>query len=202
MEATDRQRNELLKKLASQESKVRAVEPSQAMNALVVQVTRGQFENLSQFKSHLDALSADAKSELAAQLQQLPLADDAAIKLGMRLNGMFAQVDGRADAALDPLAATYTGALTSSLNLREVLDYIRSKYPNTPLTQAAGYVMREFSADLDSFSAGRGQQARVADNAKYVFALAGLALTRLILGVEVSVAALVKGGENNGIRAF
>lgn len=205
-EAVDRQRSEQLKKLALQESKVKAVEHSHALNALLVQVSRGQFENLSQLKSHLDAMTLHGKRQMAAELdqalQQLPQQDDNAIKLGLRLNQMFDQVEAGGDATVKLLDVTYTGAPKNTLNIREVLDYIRSKYPETPLAAAARYVMSEFSTDLDSFNAGRDQQARAADNAKYVFALAGMAMARLILGFEQNITALVKGGANDGIRAF
>ncbi|MNJ17684.1 hypothetical protein D3C77_119690 [compost metagenome] len=205
-EAMDRQRNEQIRKLNLQEGKVKPVEQSHALNALLVQVSRGQFENLSQLKTHLDSMALGAKHQMAAELdqalQQLPQQDDNAIKLGLRLNQMLGHIGPGEGATVKALDLAYSDDQKRTSSIREMFVYICSKYPDIPLPSAVGRVMKEFNARLGSFNLMRDQHTHPDDYANYRDALAGLFTTRVIMHLALDTLALVKEGANDGVRSF
>ncbi|MCG8291457.1 hypothetical protein [Pseudomonas entomophila] len=183
LQQRDRSREAELKALNNRALAVKPVEAthmSEAVQARAREELAKKPNDLAQLRAASDQVAGRVAELDKSGFQWPDQADQDAVRLGLRLNQL---VDGP---EVDPQAVKKVvednppGAPRLIMNIREVFNYIRLKYPNDPLDAAVLKVLREFARDLGAFKNEDKRQTRAADNVRYRRALAGVMLARLI----------------------
>ncbi|MDF9618798.1 hypothetical protein P5705_14190 [Pseudomonas entomophila] len=195
----DRAREAELQAQRKKEQQTRPVENVHSLEAMLARA-REEFTkpaDLAQLRAASDRVAGQVADAVDRPGWRLPdQEDDNAVRLGLRLNQAVDGVESDLKGLRKLGEQGVPGASRLILNIREVFQYIRGKYPDVPLGVATGYVMKEFAAELGAFHVPGAQMSRAADNVRYLRAMAGVALTRLILkGIQEPVARLFAQGE-------
>lgn len=184
--------------LQAQRKKEQQTKPVESVHSLEAMLARTREErvnkpvDLAQMRAVSDRVACQVADAMNRPGWRMPdQEDDNAVRLGLRLNQAVDGVESDLKGLRKLGEEGVPGASKLILNIREVFLYIRGKYPDVPLGVATGYVMREFATELGAFHAPGAQLSRAADNVRYLRAVAGVALTRLILkGIQEPAAQL------------
>jgi len=182
VQALDRSREAELAALRRKEQQVKPVENIHSLEAMLARA-RDDIKkptDLAQLRAVSDQFAGRIAEMDQSGRQWADQADEDAVRLGLRLNQLVDGPEVDQKMIKKVIDEQPLGAPRLILSIREVFNYIRLKYPTDPLNVSVLKVMHEFARELGFFKAADKRLTRASENVRYMRALAGVMLTRLI----------------------